>query len=100
MNWLYDERTQTFSTPAGTVSLRELAQCRVALNNGHLDLTGPWAGWRLRADVMPQFLRWLDECARRDAAACGLNHRPPRRLFVVTTEAADPQARRRNEPGD
>lgn len=36
MPWRYDEKTQTFTTPAGKVTLQELAEARYALGVGRV----------------------------------------------------------------
>lgn len=78
--WQYDDGTQTFTTPAGPVSLRDLADARYALATGRLDFLGPWAGWKLRDGALRgphritlrpftavEFGRWLQEANAQDA---------------------------------
>lgn len=53
--WLYDEKTQQFTTPAGVVTLSELAALRYGVHTSQIDLTGPWTGYRVRGSrlLMP-----------------------------------------------
>lgn len=92
--WRYDDQRQEFITPAGVVTLHELAALRYGLGTSHVDLSGPWAGWRLRGallksprglgievrpEIAAQFARWLRDMEANEAAAYGLRA-PERRV--------------------
>lgn len=97
--WRYDDLRQEFTTPAGLVTLHDLAAIRYGVATSHLDLAGPWAGWRVRGatlrgprgasiiirpETAAQFARWLRDMEARDAAAFGVNEPPSRpRLYVI-----------------
>lgn len=85
--WRYDDARQEFITPAGVVTLHELAALRYGLATSRVSLTGPWTGWRLsgstlrgprgtsitlRPDTATQFSRWLRDMEARHAASLGL----------------------------
>ena len=85
--WRYDEQKQEFITPAGVVTLHELAALRYGLASSHVDLSGPWAGWRLRGallksprglgitvrpEIAAQFGRWMREVEANESVALGL----------------------------
>ena len=52
-SWKFDPEAQTLRAPSGwTITVREIAQAlqdRIACRH---DLTGPWAGWRIRGKVL------------------------------------------------
>lgn len=52
LGWRYDAEREEFHTPSGIITLIELATIRHGLANGHADLGGTWAGWRLRRGVL------------------------------------------------
>lgn len=94
--WQYDDKTQTFTTPAGPVSLRDLADARYALATGRLDFPGPWAGWKLRDGALrgphritlrpftaAEFGRWLQETSAQDARMTNGQKRTRQTLRVV-----------------
>lgn len=85
--WRYDDQRQEFTTPAGVVTLHELAALRYGLATAHVDLAGPWTGWRIRGallksprgvgitvrpEIAAQFARWLRDVEANEAAAYGL----------------------------
>ena len=85
--WRYDDQRQEFTTPAGVVTLHELAELRYGLATAHVDLAGPWTGWRIRGallrspggvgitmrpEIAAQFARWLRDVEANEAAAYGL----------------------------
>lgn len=94
--WSYDDQRQEFTTPAGKVTLHELAALRYGLATSRIDLAGPWAGWRLRGAVLKspqgaaitvrpeiaaQFARWLREIESRESGDGGqVNQRTHLRL--------------------
>lgn len=54
--WAYDDTRQQFTTPAGVVTLQELAALRYGIHTSNIDLHGPWAGWRVRGErLMPPY---------------------------------------------
>lgn len=95
--WRYDDASQSFTTPAGVVTLHELAALRYGLATSHIDLAAPWAGWKLRGamliapgggarirpEIAAQFGRWLREMDARDAAAFGSTAPRERKLYLV-----------------
>lgn len=97
--WQYDAITQTFTTPAGVVSLQELAELRYGHATSHVDLTGPWSGWRIRGntlraprngptitvkpDTAQQFARWLIEAEKRDGISLGITPATRPHLYAV-----------------
>lgn len=85
--WRYDDQRQEFTTPAGVVTLHELAALRYGLATAHVDLAGPWTGWRIRGallksprgvaitmrpEIAAQFGRWIQEVETREAVALGM----------------------------
>lgn len=70
-NWSFDSHNQALRAPSGwTVTVREIAtwlQDRVA--NRH-DLTGPWAGWRVRGRYLkgPRGQVWTPEALTHKAS--------------------------------
>lgn len=78
--WAYDDKLQQFTTPAGVVTLKELAELRHGLLTSHFDLRGPWTGFRvqgslivskhgrLRPETAAQFVRWLGDMQRQEMA--------------------------------
>lgn len=97
--WRYDDQRQEFITPAGVVTLHELAGLRYGLATSHVDLAGPWTGWRIRGallkaprgtemtvrpEIAAQFGRWLRDVEMREAATYGTrpaNRRPT--LYLI-----------------
>lgn len=85
--WQYDDQRQEFTTPAGVVTLHELAALRYGLATAHVDLAGPWTGWRIRGallksprgvgitarpEIAAQFARWLRDIEASEARTYGL----------------------------
>lgn len=53
LNWHYDDDKQEFLTPCGRrISLHEIARMLHDLAECHVDLQGPWAGWRIRGAAL------------------------------------------------
>ena len=92
--WRYDAQRQEFTTPSGVVTLHELAALRYGVATSHIDLAGPWTGWRIRGallksprgvsitmrpEIAAQFGRWLREVESNECAAYGLDA-PQRRV--------------------
>lgn len=51
--WRFDAQRQELHTPFGhTIAVREIARWLQDQTHARHDLTGPWAGWRVRG-------RWL-----------------------------------------
>lgn len=104
--WQYDEELQQFQTPSGVVTLKELAELRHGLLTAHVDLHGPWKGWRvqgsvitsrhgkLRVETAAQLIRWQEDAARQEMTAAGQTEqrRPGLRLVY---SAANNRAERR-----
>jgi hypothetical protein len=94
--WQYDDQRQEFTTPTGVVTLQELAALRYGLATAHVDLAGPWTGWRIRGallksprgvaitvrpEIAAQFARWLRDVEATEAASYGLKA-PERRALL------------------
>lgn len=90
--WRYDEERQEFTTPTGVVSLHELAALRYGIATSHVDLHGPWTGWRIRGALLKgpngvsmrvrpetaaQFARWIRENESAQEAAAGKRRQRP-----------------------
>lgn len=53
LNWHYDDDEQEFFTPCGRrISLHEIAGMLRAKAECHIDLEGPWGGWRIRGAAL------------------------------------------------
>lgn len=53
LNWHYDDDKQEFFTPCGRrISLHEIAGMLHAKAECHIDLEGPWSGWRIRGAAL------------------------------------------------
>jgi hypothetical protein len=77
--WQFDHVTQILKSPAGwTITVQQIAQQLQDITYTRYDLTGPWAGWRIRGRVLrgrvrgqeitltPESLRALvDDAAQR-----------------------------------
>jgi len=51
--WSFDAAAQTLRAPSGwTITVREIAQYLQDRVHCHYDLTGPWAGWRIRGRTL------------------------------------------------
>jgi len=85
LNWIYNEERQEFVTPAGTLSLLQVAAILADYAQCRIDLAGPWTGWRIRGNrLIPpggslrgpsitatnarQFTRWLASFEPQQAA--------------------------------
>jgi len=90
--WRYDEERQEFTTPTGVVSLHELAALRYGIATSHVDLRGPWTGWRIRGALLKaphgvtmcvrpetaaQFARWMRENESTQEAQAGKRNQRP-----------------------
>lgn len=79
--WTFDDSAQTLRAPSGlSLSVREIATwVQDRLYNRH-DLTGPWAGWRVRGRwlIGPKGLRVTPQMLRDATEKAGLagRHRP------------------------
>lgn len=51
--WKFDGARQELRAPSGwTITVREIAQALQDRINCRLDLPGPWAGWRIRGNLL------------------------------------------------
>lgn len=52
-SWKFDPAAQTLRAPSGwTITVREIAQELQDKVHCRYNLTGPWAGWRIRGKVL------------------------------------------------
>lgn len=52
-SWKFDPVAQTLHAPSGwTITVREIAQALHDRTAHRHDLTGPWAGWRIRGKIL------------------------------------------------
>jgi hypothetical protein len=57
--WKFDEENQTLHAPSGySVTVREIAHWLQDRVHGRADLTGAWAGWKIRGnELIPPHIR-------------------------------------------
>jgi hypothetical protein len=52
-SWKFDRKAQVLRAPSGwSITVREIAQALQDRIACRYDLTGPWAGWRIRGKTM------------------------------------------------
>jgi len=111
LNWRYNEERQEFDTPAGTLSLLQVAAILADYAQCRIDLAGPWTGWRIRGNrLIPpggsvrgpnitatnarQFTRWLASYEQQQAAF--EFHTEPRPSHSTQLPAECPASRHAN----
>ena len=99
MGWSYDDARQEITAPwfNRKIPLVQVAQWQQDLIRCHFDLTGPWAGWRIRGKVLkgPNGERYSQSQLRKIAGEASAPPAPP----GVRSATAE-QREQRNSAGE